>query len=57
MRLGVREAAKQGKVLCKRNFPFDSLWQGKRFAVKQVAPVIAEKEDEIVIVTVYVFYF
>jgi len=42
VRLGVRESAKRGKVLCKRNFPYDSLWQGRHFAVKQVAPVIVE---------------
>jgi len=57
VRLGVREPAKLGKVLCRRNFEYNSVWQGRHFAIKQVAPVIAEEDDEIVVVTVYVFYF
>ena len=37
---GSREPAKQGRELCRFNFPYDSLWQGKPYAIKQVAPVI-----------------
>lgn len=32
-------------------------WQGRFFASKQVAPVVVEEEDEIVVVTVYTFYY
>lgn len=54
---GTRLPAKQGRELCRRNFPCSSPWQGKEYAVKQVAPVIKEEADEIVVVTVYVFDF
>ena len=38
--LGSREPAKQGRELCRFNFPFGTTWQGKNYAIKQVAPVI-----------------
>ena len=54
---GAREAAKQGRVLCKFNFPYNRSWQGRLYKIKQVAPVIKEESDEIVVITVYTFYF
>jgi hypothetical protein len=57
VRHGVREAAKHDRELCRYNLAFDGLWQGKPYAVKQVAPVIKESDDEIVVITVYVFCF
>lgn len=57
VREGIREPAKKGRLLCKYNFPFDKTWQGRTYPVKQVAPVIREETDEIVVITVYTFYF
>jgi hypothetical protein len=57
VRLGSREPAKHGRLLCRYNFRYNALWQGKPYAIKQVAPVIAEEPHEIVVVTVYTFYF
>ena len=54
---GSREAAKRGRELCRFNFPFQNTWQGNSYAIKQVAPVIKEEDDEIVVITVYTFYF
>lgn len=54
---GIRESAKQGRVICKRNFDFRSFWQGRWYSVKQVCPVIAEEPGQTVVVTVYVYYF
>jgi hypothetical protein len=39
------------------NFQYNALWQGRRYAIKQVAPVVAEAEHEIVVITVYTFFF
>jgi hypothetical protein len=36
---------------------FNRKWQGKHYAIKQVAPVIKEELDEIIVITVYTFYF
>lgn len=54
---GSREPAKSGRQLCRFNFLYGQLWQGKKYAIKQVAPVIKEEPHEIVVITVYTFYF
>ncbi len=54
---GGRENARFGRQLCRCNFNFGRTWQGNTYAIKQVAPVIVEESDEIVVVTVYTFYF
>jgi len=54
---GTKEPAKQGRELCRYNFSFNSTWQNNHYAIKQVAPVIKEEADEIVVITVYTFFF
>ena len=34
-----------------------SRWQGRFYATKQIAPIVVEEKDEIVVVTVYTFYY
>ena len=57
IRHGTKEAAKQGRELCRYNFPFNRSWQSTYYAIKQVAPVVKEEADEIVVITVYTFFF
>jgi len=57
VRQGTREPAKLGRQLCRYNFVFGQTWQGRFYAIKQVAPVIKEEAAEIVVITVYTFYF
>jgi hypothetical protein len=54
---GLREPAKRGRFMCRLNFQYNAEWQGKFYAIKQVAPIVAEAQNEIVVVTVYTFYF
>ena len=54
---GSREPAKRGRELCRYNVTYGRPWQGKVYAIKQVAPIIMEKPREIVVITVYTFYF
>jgi len=54
---GSREPAKHGRKLCRYNFRFGKNWQGKHYPIKQVAPVVKEEPNEIVVITVYTFYF
>ncbi len=54
---GRREPAQSGRTLCRLNVQFNAQWQGTLYAVKQVAPVIVEAPMEIVVVTVYTFFF
>jgi len=53
---GSREPAKRGRSVCRYNFAHDGMWQGKHYAIKQVAPV-KEELEEVVVVTVYTFFF
>ncbi len=54
---GTREPARSDRELYRFNFPFAQDWQGTFYAIKQVAPVVKEEQDEIVVITVYTFYF
>lgn len=54
---GSREPAKHGRTLCRCNFSHNGLWQGNHYAIKQVAPIIKEELDEIVVISVYTFFF
>jgi hypothetical protein len=42
---------------CRRDFAFDSVWNGRHYATKQVRPIFVEEPDEPFVVTVYVYYF
>ena len=49
--------AKLDRSIARYNFPFNAEWNEFWYAIKQVAPVFIEKENEIVVITVYTFYF
>jgi cyclophilin family peptidyl-prolyl cis-trans isomerase len=42
---------------CRKNFPFNQEWNGRAYLFKQVRPIFVEDENEIVVVTVYVYYY
>ena len=47
----------QGRLECRKNFVFGQDWNGKVYATKQVRPVFVEKASEIIVVTVYTYFF
>lgn len=49
--------AERGRLQCRRDFPFNEVWNGKRYGTKQVCPIFVQEADEIVVVTVYTYYF
>lgn len=57
----IREApwisGKWGRLECSMNFPYNREWNRKFYRTKQVVPVFIEEADQIVVVTVYAFYF
>lgn len=57
IRKGSRQPAIRGREMCRYNCAYGREWQGKRYAIKQVAPIIKEEANEIVVITVYTFYF
>jgi len=51
------EPAERGKLQCRKDFAFTHTWNGRWYATKQVRPVFVEEVQEIVVVTVYTYYF
>jgi hypothetical protein len=39
------------------DFPYNADWNGAYYATKRVRPVFVEEANEIVVVTVYTYYF
>ena len=56
VRLGEREPARDGRILCRLTLEFNREWAGKYYGAQQVAPIVVEDEREIVVVTVLTFY-
>lgn len=50
-------AAELGRLDYRKNFPFGGEWNGKTYATKQVRTVFVEEAKEIVVITVYTYYF
>lgn len=57
IREGIRGDAEGGRRDSRKDYKFDAKWNGRRYATKQVRPVFVEEAGEIVVVTVYVYYF
>jgi hypothetical protein len=54
---GALEPAKRGRQGYRTDFQYDRLWQGRHYGTKQVLAIVAEEPEELVVVTVYAFYF
>ena len=48
--------AELGRLECRKDFAFNKLWNNKSYKTKQVRPIFAEEPNEIVVITVYVYY-
>jgi len=57
IRDGKREPAQRGLWLYRLNLEYQREWDGVWYAVQQVAAVVAEESDRLVVVTVYTYYF
>ena len=57
IRMGERIPAKRGRLSFRRNFKFNRCWGGKHYAIKQVVPIVVKAETDMIVVTVYAFYF
>ena len=56
IRMSPWEPAERGRLECRRDFAFHQEWNGIVYATKQVRPVFVDDREEIVVVTVYVYY-
>jgi hypothetical protein len=50
-------AAELGRLDCRKDFPYGREWNGKVYATRQVRPVFVDEAEEIVVITVYAYYF
>jgi len=57
IRNGAWEPADLGRMQTIVNVPYRGLWNGRYYETKQVRPVFVQEADEIVVVTVYTYYF
>ena len=57
LRTGEREPAQRGLALYRINLEYQREWDGRYYGVQQVAAVVAEEPERMVVVTVYTFYF
>jgi hypothetical protein len=51
------QAGALGRQECRKDFNFGRLWNGRFYATKQVRPIFVDEPEEIVVVTVYSYYF
>jgi len=49
--------ARAGRFECVKDFLYNDYWNGKLYRTKQVVPIFKEEGNNIVVITVYVFYF
>lgn len=51
------QPAELGNLECRKDFVFEKEWNKKYYKTKQVRPIFAEEETEIVVITVYSYFF
>lgn len=57
IRSAIWTPAELGRFECRADFDFGKEWNGKFYTTKQVRPIFVKEDAEIVVVTVYVYYF
>lgn len=48
---------REGRMECRKDFKYEREWNGRFYQTKQVRPIFVDEPGEIVVVTVYVYYF
>lgn len=51
------QPARLGRWECRMNFPYGREWNNTVYTIKQVRPIFVEEADEIVVVTIYTYFF
>ena len=49
--------ARENRLEAEKDFAYDGEWNGRYYATKRVRAIFVEEVDEIVVVTVYTYYF
>lgn len=53
---GTPSEAKSGRKAKEKIFAYDGFWQGRRYPQKKVQVIYVEEGEELVVLTVYVYY-
>ena len=53
----MRVPAKQARIGLRKDFAFEGIRAGKAYLSKQVLAIVVDEPTEVVVVTVYTFYF
>ncbi len=51
------QPAELDRLECRKDFAYGREWNARLYQTKQVRPIFVEEADEIVVVTVYSYYF
>ena len=51
------QPAELGRLECRKDFAYQSEWNGTFYSTKQVRPIFVKEAEEIVVVTVYSYFF
>lgn len=51
------QPAELERLECRKNFAYGKEWNGRVYTTKQVRLIFVEEASEIVVVTVYTYYF
>ncbi len=51
------QQAELGRLECRKEFVFEKEWNKRYYKIKQVRPIFVEEENEIVVVTVYTYFY
>ncbi|MEO5673761.1 MAG: hypothetical protein ABIQ74_03875 [Chitinophagales bacterium] len=51
------QPAELNRLQCEKNFEFKSEWNDVYFQTKQIKPIFVDEANEIVVITVYTYYF
>jgi len=48
---------RHGRVMYRKNFQYNHKWGNKFYHIKQVMPIVKKEGNNIIVITVYTFYF
>jgi hypothetical protein len=57
IRTAAWQPAELGRLECRKDFAYGKEWNGKLYTTKQVRLIFVQEASEIVVVTVYTYYF
>ena len=51
------EPSELERLECNKDFVFENEWNKKYYKTKKVRPIFVKEENEIIVVTIYTYYF